>query len=111
MEIKIICLILCIFSIYCKDLPYVTMVYSSSFYNCMRLAGYDQVIIRLDSDFEDSCIANVLNAKNAGLKVHVFYRLCWTKSLSELGQQLIKYFGNNTLEHVWLITKYQESDR
>jgi len=64
----------------------------------------------LDSDFEDYDITNIINAKNAGLKVHVLYLLCRNKPLSELGQQLIKYFGNNTLEHLWLFANYDATD-
>jgi len=53
MEIKIICLVLCVVGIYCKDLPFANIPYTSSFYSCMRQTGYDQVILVLDSEFKD----------------------------------------------------------
>lgn len=54
MYTKIICLIFCLVgSIYCKDIMYVGYNYPTSFYNCFRQAGHDQIILFLEPDFED----------------------------------------------------------
>jgi len=53
MYINKLCIFFLLVPIYCKDLLYVAETHPTSFYNCFRQSGYDQVMLLLDTDFED----------------------------------------------------------